>query len=156
VVLLGYLRTIFKDYYQKHLKPSVSVLLTKPKDLDYELFIFRKYEGLMRHLLAKKEARTGTTLEEDLALLSGKEELGYMHRMAIVYRSEKKKILYTNIDLCEFVIRIIKELIDRQVRGEGITIKEFHSLCKDRTTIEKKSVFKRWVHNPDYIFSEED
>jgi hypothetical protein len=47
-VLLGYLRTIFKAYFQKDIKPtSTSVLLTKPKDLDYELFIFKKYEGLI-------------------------------------------------------------------------------------------------------------
>ena len=60
VTLLGYLRTIFKNYYIKHVKIGISVLLTKPKDVDYELFIFKKYLGLMQHLLQEKEWRSGT------------------------------------------------------------------------------------------------
>jgi hypothetical protein len=52
-VLLGYLRTIFKEYYVREVKKtsSLPILLTKPKDLDYELFVFRKYLGLMQYLL---------------------------------------------------------------------------------------------------------
>jgi hypothetical protein len=59
--------------------------------------------------LAKKEARSGATLEEDLHTLKTRtcEELGYMQWMATVYRSEKKKILASHIDLCQYVIRIL-------------------------------------------------
>lgn len=138
------------------MKPRVTVLLTKPKDLDYELFIFKKYEGLMRFLLEKKESRSSTTLDEDLALLSGREDLGYMRRMAVVYRCEKKKILRSNIDLCQYVIRIIKALLAWQTAGEEMTLKEYHRLCMEKTAIEKHGDVKRWVHNPDYIFTEED
>ena len=59
-MLLGYLRTIFKNYFVKVRKPGVSVLLTKPKDLDYEIFIFTKYRELIAHLLEAKEARSCT------------------------------------------------------------------------------------------------
>ena len=52
LALLGFLRTIYKDYYKKHIKPTLMALLTKPKDLDYEIFIFKKYEGLMKYILA--------------------------------------------------------------------------------------------------------
>lgn len=97
LTLLGYLRTIFKNYYIKHVKVGISVLLTKPKDIDYELFIFKKYLGLMQHLIQEKEWRSGT-LEQDLELLKG--DLPYTKRMAVVYRGEKKKILRTQIDLC--------------------------------------------------------
>lgn len=140
VTLLGYLRTIFKNYYSRMTKSGVTVLLTKPKDLEYELFIFKKYEGLMRHLLTKKEQRSGTTLEEDLALLKGKEDLGYMRRMAVVYRSEKKKILKTQIDLSEYVITVIKGLIRKKIFQEQITQEEFHKLCMEKTAIEKAGV----------------
>ena len=94
IALLGYLRTIFKHYYQRERKPGVSVLLTKPKDLDYEIFIMQKYLGFCRHLLSKKETRTGT-VEEDLIQIKNSQELslGYTRKMAIVYRCEKKKIL---------------------------------------------------------------
>jgi len=39
IALLAYLRTIFKNYYSKNHNPKVSVLLTKPKDVDYEIFV---------------------------------------------------------------------------------------------------------------------
>lgn len=134
----------------------MSVLLTKPRDLDYELFIFKKYEGLMRHLLEKKERRTGATLEEDLLTLK-QTDLDYMRRMAIVYRTEKKKILRTQIDLCEYVIRILKALLFKQATRESITLSEFHKICMEKTTIEKEEgLLQRWVHNPDHIFSVDD
>lgn len=132
-------------------------MLTKPKDLDYELFIFKKYEGLLAHLLARKEYRSGTTLEEDLQLLRTG-GLDYMRRMAIVYRSEKKKILHSNIDLCQYVIRLLRDLIDRQIAQKGpVSLAEFTQMVKERTGLEKQpGVFKRWVHNPDHLFSEKD
>ena len=68
LALLGYLRTIFKTYFLRERKPGVSVLLTKPKDLDYEIFIMQKYQEFCNHLLSKKESRTGT-LEDDLTLV---------------------------------------------------------------------------------------
>ncbi len=94
----------------------MAVLLTKPKDLDYELFIFKRYEGLMTYLLLKKEARSGATLEEDLHTLRNKkcEEVGYTTWMAIVYRCEKKKILASQIDMCHYIIRILQELLQRK------------------------------------------
>ena len=157
-MLLGYLRTIFKEYYVKNVKngADVSVLLTKPRDLDYELFIFKKYEGLMRHLLHKKEMRSQATLEDDLAALK-KGDLEYMRWMVTVYRSEKKKILRSQIDLCQYVIAILKVLLTKQSAGEGITLDQFHSLCMEKTPIEREEgLLERWVHNPDHIFSVED
>jgi hypothetical protein len=48
---------------------------------------------------------------------AGSKDLTYMRRMVIVYRSEKKKILRTQIDLAEYVIKILKELLARQTLG---------------------------------------
>lgn len=85
------------------------MLLTKPKDLDYEIFIMTKYQGFCERILQKKEDRTGT-VEEDLTLIRNWQELGlsFTRKMAVVYRCEKKKILHTNIDLCKYLIRILK------------------------------------------------
>lgn len=66
-VLLGYLRTIFRTYYQHKLisdnfanyhqvaNGSSGLLLTKPKSIDYEIFIFKRYLGLMEFLKYQKE-----------------------------------------------------------------------------------------------------
>lgn len=40
LVLLGYLRTVFKNYYTLKTHKKDGLLLTKPKDIDYEIFIF--------------------------------------------------------------------------------------------------------------------
>ena len=155
-VLLGYLRTIFKNYYTHNVRPKVSVLLTKPKDLEYELFIFRKYLALMRHMVTKKERRTGKTLEEDLeAIKSG--TLGYMRFMATVYRAEKKKIMHTNADLAQHVISIITKLIESKNQEKPMTLAEFTRLCMEPTELEKQTgLIRRWVYNGDATFSEED
>ena len=104
-------------YYSKNHNPKVSVLLTKPKDLDYEIFVLQRYRGFCQHLLNKKEAKNGK-LEEDLILLKTN-EINWMRRMSIVYRSEKKKILHTNIDLCNYLLTILASV----KRKQNITIR---------------------------------
>lgn len=38
-----------------------------------------------------------------------------------------------------------------------MSLKDFTELVKEKTPIERQNgVFKRWVHNPDHLFSEED
>ena len=36
--------------------------------------------------------------------------LSFPRKMAVVYRSEKKKILHTNIDLCGYLLKILRYL----------------------------------------------
>lgn len=81
-VLLGYLRTIFRTYYQHKLisdnfsnyhqvakeNGGSGLLLTKPKSIDYEIFIFKRYLGLMEFLKYQKEKNA--SLEQDLLLLA--------------------------------------------------------------------------------------
>ena len=128
-MLLGYLRTIFKTYYVSNVKPVAGVLLTKPKDLEYESFIMSKYIGLMKHILAIKERRSGSTLDQDMESLQ-KTDLSFQQRMAIVYRSEKKKILYTIIDLCEYLKSVIDGL------KKVTNMKEYHSLYMAKSEVE--------------------
>jgi hypothetical protein len=61
-----------------------------------------------------------------------------MRRMAVVYRSEKKKILLTQVDLCQLVIRLLRELIDRQIHKRGaLTLAEFTVMAKEKTPLER-------------------
>lgn len=57
--------------------------------------------------------------------------------MAIVYRSEKKKILYTNIDICEY----LKTVIDGLKTIDGVkkvtTMKEYQSLYMTKSEVEE-------------------
>ena len=118
----------------------------------------QKYQSFCRHLLSKKETRTGT-VEEDLILIKNWQELslGYTRKMAIVYRCEKKKILHTNVDLSGYIIKILKYLKAKKEAKEQITAEEYRKLCLEKTVLElQPGLFKRWVYNGDAIFSEED
>ena len=133
-------------------------MLTKPKDLDYEIFIMEKYQGFCQRILQKKENRTGT-IEEDLTLIKNCQELdlSFTRKMAVVYRCEKKKILHTNIDLCKYLIRILKYLKGKKEVKEGVTQEEYRKLCLEKSDLEREpGLFKRWVYNGDAVFSEED
>ena len=59
-------------------------------NLSYERHVFDIYTQVLIYI--EKEMSKVTTLEEDLELLK-KKDLAWTLRMAIVYRSEKKKIL---------------------------------------------------------------
>jgi hypothetical protein len=153
LALLGYFRTIFKSYFSHECKPGVSVLLTKPKDLDYELFILSNYQSFCEYLLSKKESRTGT-LDDDLILIANWEQMGlsYTRKMTVVYRCEKKKILATNIDLCKYLLKIVK-----RVKEGGVGFEEYRKMCLEKTEIEStKGLLKKWVYNADAVFSEEE
>lgn len=74
--------------------------------------------------------------------------------MAVVYRSEKKKILHTNIDLCGYIIGIIEWL---KSRNGKVTLEEYRERCLEKTEIERQpGLVKRWVYNGDAVFSEEE
>ncbi len=90
------MRTIYKFEYQKKHNKQLNILLTKPKDLDFEILVFTKYWELMKTTLAKRES--SSTLEQDLALLDDK-SIPYTRMFGILYRAEKKKILKSQIDL---------------------------------------------------------
>jgi hypothetical protein len=71
----------------------------------------------------------------------------------VVYRSEKKKILYSNIDLCNYIIKVLQGIKERP----KMSMREFISLTMEKTALEQEEgLLKRWVHNADPIFSEED
>ena len=71
-----------------------TIYMTMPTNLFYEIYVFNSYELALIYM--ETEMSKLGTLEEDLELLEekpGRQPLNWMNRMAIVYRSEKKKII---------------------------------------------------------------
>ena len=166
LVLLGYLRTVFKNYYilsqrerlissaKLHESPQqVEILLTKPKDINFEIFIFEKYLALMEHLKTTKEK--SKTLEDDLSLLEDYQRKGvsFEERFVIRYRAEKKKIIRSNIDLAQFVLGILRKLneqMDKNTQKNSLTEEEFKQAYMSKSKLEEEGVFRRWIIGMDF------
>ena len=68
------------------------VLLTRPKNLFYEKYVFTCYMEILTYL--KYNLESHASLEADLELLADPNSgMSFERRMALIYRSEKKKIL---------------------------------------------------------------
>lgn len=141
-VLLGLLRTLFKDFYREKHGLAGEVLLTKPTDLGFERFVLAKYVGLMEFLLYMKERKAA--LEEDLALLSDP-ALPYQTRFAVQYRAEKKKIIRSNIDLARFVLGIADQL-----SATLLSPAAFKALCLAESDGEAHDQYAKWVQTPEF------
>jgi hypothetical protein len=66
-------------------------------NLSYEVYCFKYYEDLL--VLLKMNMEKHNSLESDLEQLETAENLSWGMRMALLYRSEKKKIVRNQIDL---------------------------------------------------------
>ena len=90
--------------------------MTRPTNLFYEMYVFNLYLQIMNYL--QDNLNKVATLEEDLELLqrgesnSTEEPIGFEYRMAVVYRSEKKKILRSQINLIKKVISVLNNIED--------------------------------------------
>jgi tRNA isopentenyl-2-thiomethyl-A-37 hydroxylase MiaE len=70
-------------------------------------------------------------------------------KFSIVFRMEKKKILYSNIDMAEYTLRILKEVHS----NPQITGQDFKSLYMEETSLERSGKLKEWI--PDFDQREE-
>jgi len=106
--MVGYLRHMLKKSFPVHLEAAghdqaardeitSKILLTRPMGLAYERYVFNTYLKVCEWL--QENLNGSSTLEEDLELLKSGEPgnpnplISFELRMAVVYRSEKKKIL---------------------------------------------------------------
>ena len=108
-VMTGFLRSTCKKSFftLQHAKGqamfSNRILLTRPQNLKYEQFIFDYYLQILKFIQDQLN-RVGT-LEQDLEILKSGEpgsanpSISFELRMAVVYRSEKKKILRSQINV---------------------------------------------------------
>ena len=101
-VMLSFLRStckksFFKANRNKTYQPGRRILLTRPVNLFYEQYCFSYYLQILTFV--QDQMNKKSTLEQDLEMLqrgeAGNTELPltFERRMAVVYRSEKKKIL---------------------------------------------------------------
>jgi hypothetical protein len=90
-------------------------LLTKISDIDFEYFCLLKYKEVVQALIADLESKT--TLESDLALLSGKvTTLTGNQYMAVVYRSERKKIMHSQRHVIEYLLKVVENSADLELQ----------------------------------------
>ena len=114
-------------------------MLTKPKSIPYEIYVFQHYLRLMEFLL--KVLERIATLEQDFETLKHG-DIGYQKRFAIVYRVEKKKIIRSNIDLARYVLNILNAVTnDPKI--------DFKKLYMEETELEKSGKYKEWIHSYD-------
>ena len=110
-LLLGYIRSCFKEgfikeRYNGNKQAAPNLLLSAAVDLDFEMVCLKRYLEIVEHEREKLE-RT-STLEDDIQLLQDSDlsahaskgsqeshmalQLTKNQRLALVYRSERKKI----------------------------------------------------------------
>jgi len=78
---------------------------TKVTDLAQERKMLDLYKALLLYVLKKIEAVT--TLEEDLQLLCSNELTDYKMRFAVIYRSERKKIIHSQLHLVQWLQQVL-------------------------------------------------
>ena len=117
-------------------------LLSKISDIDFEFFCLQKYKEAIEALCADLESKT--TLESDLALLSGEvTKLTGNQYMAIVYRSERKKILRSQKHMIEYLLEVTKastelELQKLQTQDPKALADAFKTIYMAPTDLEKE------------------
>ena len=78
---------------------------TQVRDLDVERRVFDLYKRLLVHVLKKVEAKT--TLEQDMLQLASDDLTDWQMRVAIIYRSERKKILHSQLHLVTWLQHVL-------------------------------------------------
>lgn len=124
--MVSYLRLICRERFFAKNKPLLDIkpqhiTLTRPKDLFYEVYVFSWYKHILEYVKMGIEFKS--KLEEDLELLKG--ELKWSVRMAVVYRSERKKIVRNQIRLVDKVLEDLEAII-RYIGAAGQDIQSEH------------------------------
>lgn len=94
-VLVHYLRSVCRERFLSKNKTLLDIMpqhliMTRPRDIFYEMFVFGYYKNVVDYV--KRALDLKSTLEMDIELLKSS-DLSWHKRMAIVYRSERKKIV---------------------------------------------------------------
>lgn len=99
--LLCYLRLLFAA--DGKLTENKEVF-THASDLEKEKEILAAYQKIIEHVLHKAEETT--TLQQDLELIVSTEMSTNM-RYVLIYRSERKKIIHSQLHLITFLQRVL-------------------------------------------------
>jgi hypothetical protein len=102
-MLMYYLRSVCRDDFGKDLP---TLLLTKPVSIEYELYCLMYYNQIVKFL--SKSLEKEKTLEDDQETLETCKDWSF--RMALLYRSGKKKILRNQLDLVKYIISVVESV----------------------------------------------
>ena len=83
------------------------MLLTKPVNLYFERYVFKYYYQILSMVKAKEEKIT--SLAVDTQMLQEKSYDSFEEYMALVYRTERKTIIYSQIHLVNMAQEVLKE-----------------------------------------------
>ena len=82
------------------MRDSPQTLVSRITSLDFEIKVLQKYREIIEYFLMKAEM--ATNLEFDLELVKKSKH------PAIIYRSEKKKILKNQLSISKFLVKVIQ------------------------------------------------
>ena len=111
---MAYIRNSLKDEFCKMEENKAIEIeyISEITNINFELVCIERYKEILKTLLAQKEKNS--TLEDDLSILTEEVEtlkLSWPQRCAVILRSEKKKILIGQIDIIEYLQKVISETI---------------------------------------------
>ena len=127
-VIIAYLRIMIKEEYFNINRGTTGkgILISQPVDLHYEVHCLEKYLEMMEVVFAKLESVS--TLDQDQTLL-GDPSISGNTRMAIVYRSERKKIVDNQLKLITWLIKVVKDSETIQdMKQNGKDLQELHQV----------------------------
>lgn len=85
--------------------PEAAQNFTKVTDLEEERTVLRLYHKTLVHILKHFEAKT--TLQQDLELLCSEELSDWKMRFVLIYRSERKKIIHSQLHLISWLEHVL-------------------------------------------------
>ena len=104
-VLMAYIRSSFRGTYPKvgkyHLINGKRLLITGVVNLQFEKKCLKRYEQIVLYIV--KCLEEATSLEDDLEIINNNHNLSTLEYFAIIYRSEKKKTLWAQLELVQFM-----------------------------------------------------
>ena len=126
--LISYLRIMIKEEYFNINRgiTGKGILISQPVDLYYEVHCLEKYQEMLEVVFT--QLQTMSTLDQDMAMLSDP-SVSDNTRMAIVYRSERKKILDNQIKLITWLIKVVKDSeVLQDMKKKGDNIQDLHKV----------------------------
>ena len=89
----------------EEIDPEAAQNFTVVTDLEEERTVLRLYHKALVHILKHFEAQT--TLEQDLEQLCSDELTDWKMRFVLIYRSERKKIIHSQLHLISWLEHVL-------------------------------------------------
>lgn len=151
---------------KEELSREEALNFTKVADLNEERKVASMYKELLLHVL--KIAEYKTTLAQDMELLSSEDLNDWKMRFAVIYRSERKKIIHSQLHVIDWIINVLRFCDQSPSRDEldyyyrHLTFKktqfeervlsgEAKDIDEKMRTKNEEDYFLRRIHAKDYL-----